>query len=72
MESVLWIRTRIRMFLDLKDPDPLVEVRIRILLSSSKIENLDFYCFATSYDFLSLKTDVNGTYLQKVKSKKTY
>ncbi len=24
-----------------------------------KMENLDFYCLATSYDFLSLKNDVN-------------
>ncbi len=54
------------MFLGLPDPDPLVryEVRIRILLSSRKNSkrNLDSYSFVTffmSYDFLSLKPDVN-------------
>jgi hypothetical protein len=31
---------------------------IRILLSSNK--NLNSYCFVTSFDFLSLKNDVNN------------
>jgi hypothetical protein len=48
------------------DPDPSVEVRIRlwILLSWSKNckKNLDSYCFVTcsfAHDFLSLKNDVD-------------
>ncbi len=47
---VMWIRIRrIRMLLDLKDPDPSIFVRIRILPSSSKNskKNLDLYCFMT-------------------------
>ncbi len=38
-----------------------VWIRLRILPSSStnSKKNLDFYCFVTSYDFLSLKNDVN-------------
>ncbi len=59
------------MFLGLRDPhtDPSVtstewirlEIRLRILPSSSKNskKNLDFYCFVTFYDFLSLKNYVN-------------
>ncbi len=40
-----------------------LEGRIRILLTSSKNtkKNLDFHCFVTSYEFLSLKNDVNVT-----------
>ncbi len=51
------------MFLGLQDPDP----------SSSKksMKNLDLYCFLTSSDFLSLKTDVTVTVTVKVKSKNT-
>ncbi len=42
---------RIHMFLGLLDPDPLVEVWIRILLLLSKNskKNLDFYYFVTSF-----------------------
>jgi hypothetical protein len=57
------------MFFDLpgSDPDPLVKGMdpdpdpFIILLSSSKNskKNLDSYCFVTSFDFLSLKNDVN-------------
>jgi hypothetical protein len=51
------------MFLGLLDPDPLVElwVRIWILLSSCKNgkKNLDSYYFVTVFDFLSSKKDVN-------------
>jgi hypothetical protein len=49
------------MFLGLPDPDPLVEVWIRILLSSCKKrkKTLDSYNFVTLFDFLSLKNDVN-------------
>jgi hypothetical protein len=45
--AVLWIR--VRMFLDLPDPDPSLFVGIRILSSSGKNskKNLDFYCFVT-------------------------
>jgi hypothetical protein len=45
-----------------------------ILLSPSKKskENLDFYCFVTFFDFLSLKMMYRYMYLQKVKSKKTF
>jgi hypothetical protein len=39
------------MFLGLQDPDSIIEQK--------KVRNLDFYCFVTYYDFLSLKTDVN-------------
>jgi hypothetical protein len=49
-----WIRIRIRNLF----------VRIRILSSTGKKmkENLDFCCFVTIYDFLSLKNDVNVPY----------
>ncbi len=38
-----------------------IRIRIRILLSSSKNceNNIESYCFVTSYDFLSFKNDVN-------------
>jgi hypothetical protein len=48
VKAVLWIR--IRMFLDLQDPNPSLFVRIRILPSQTKNskKNLDSYCFVTS------------------------
>jgi hypothetical protein len=49
---------RIRMFLDLLEPDP--DSHIRILLIKQKSQtNLDFYCFVTFFYALSLKNDVN-------------
>jgi hypothetical protein len=50
MDPVLWIRIcRIRMFLDLQNPDASIFVRIRILPSSSKNskKDLDFYSCVT-------------------------
>jgi hypothetical protein len=49
------------MFLDLPDPNPLVRIRIRILLSPTKSskENLDSYCFVASLGPLSLKNYVS-------------
>jgi hypothetical protein len=35
------------------DPDPSIN-------RQKMKENLDFYCFVTSYDFLSMKNDVNA------------
>ncbi len=48
------------MFLNLPDPDPLADIRIRILLSSAKIvrKNIDSICLWLLYDCLSLKNDV--------------
>jgi hypothetical protein len=48
----------------LLDPDRKLFVQIRILPSTSKKikKNLDFYCFVTFYDFLSLKNYVNLWY----------
>jgi hypothetical protein len=52
-------------FFGLPDPDPLVRgmvwIRIRILLSSCKInkKNLESYYFVTLFDFLCLKNNVN-------------
>jgi hypothetical protein len=46
-------------FLGLPDPDPLVRGMDPdpdpISLSKYSKKNLDFYCFVTSFDFLSLK-----------------
>ncbi len=72
--SVLRVRIRrIRMFLGLPDTDPLVQVRIRILLSSSKNskKNLDFYCFGDFFTWLFIfeKNDVKCSF--KKVSKKT-
>jgi hypothetical protein len=57
LESVF----RIRMILDLPDPDSFVRGTDPDLPSSSKnsTKNLYFYCFVTFYNFLSLKNDVN-------------
>ncbi len=66
LQAVLRIRIhRIHMFLGHLDPDPLVRgmdpdpdpALNRILQSKSKYskKNLDFYCFVTSFDFLSFE-----------------
>jgi hypothetical protein len=47
---VLRIQIRIHMFLGLLDPFP--------SLSKNSKKNLDFYCFVTFFDFLSLKNNV--------------
>jgi hypothetical protein len=62
--SRIRIRIRIHMLLGFPDPDPLVRgrvwIRIRILPScKNSKKNLDSYYFATLFDFLSLKKDVN-------------
>jgi hypothetical protein len=47
------LRIRVRMFLDLLDPDPLVrgmDPDPSIIMQNSK-KNLDFYCFVTSFCF---------------------
>ncbi len=61
---VLWIR--IRMFLDLQDPDPsfFVQIWVRILQSTGKKskknkKTLNFNFSWLLFDFISLKTDVN-------------
>jgi hypothetical protein len=51
------------MFLGLPDPDPLVrgmdpDPNSSIIMQKNK-KNLDSYYFATLFDFLSLKNDVN-------------
>jgi hypothetical protein len=53
------------MFLGLPDPDPLLRCMVpdpdpdpSITMQNSK-NNLDSYYFATLFDFLSLKNDVN-------------
>jgi hypothetical protein len=53
--GLLWIRIRISNLL------VRIRFRIRILSSTSKKmkKNLDFYCFATSLWYLSLKNDIN-------------
>jgi hypothetical protein len=48
------------------EPDPSVRgtvctrIRNHLLLSKNSKKNLDFYCFVTFFDFLSLKNYVNG------------
>jgi hypothetical protein len=59
------LRIRIRMFLGLPDPDPLVRGTDlapdpSIIKQNSKI-NLDSFCFDFFLTFLSLKSDVNVT-----------
>jgi hypothetical protein len=63
------------MFLGLPDPNPLVrgmnlDPDPSIIMQNSK--KVDFFCFLTLFDFLSLKNDVNVLYLQKVISTKTF
>ncbi len=62
------------MILGLLDPDPVSLVRGLSPDASSPIknskENLDFYCFVTSFLLLSLKTDVNVP--SKSKKQKTF
>ncbi len=67
------------MFLPLLDPDP--DPLVRGMdpdpapdPPSNKYskKHFDSCCFVTSFDFLSLKNDVNVPYLQKVISRKTY
>jgi hypothetical protein len=54
------------MFLDLPDPDPLVQGTgpdpdpdPSIIKQKKSKKNLDSNCFVTLYDFLPLKNDVN-------------
>ncbi len=68
-EPVLWIR--IKMCMGLPDPNPSIFLRIQILLSMRKKvrKALISTIFWLLFYFLSLKTDVNVPYLQKLISK---
>ena len=60
----IWIHL-IHMFLDHKDPDPLVRgIQIRILLSLSKIckKKIDFYSFVTSFWLFILEKWCKSTF----------
>ncbi len=50
--SVLRIRIRIRIA-------PWIRIRIPLSSSKNSKKNFDFYCFATFFDFLFLKNDIN-------------
>jgi hypothetical protein len=56
--AVLRIRTRIRIHRIHMNWAPWFRIRILLSLSKYSKKNLDFYCFVTSFDFLSLKNDV--------------
>jgi hypothetical protein len=54
LEKLQWPVFRIRKFLGLPDPDPDPSIN-----KHNFFKNLDLNSFATSYDLLSMKTDIN-------------
>jgi hypothetical protein len=54
LEKLQWQVFRIRKFLGLPDPDPDPSIN-----KHNFLKNLDLNSFATSYDLLSMKTDIN-------------